>query len=96
MHVNTDPPGESTPKKPCLRDMHELVRDHLPCAVVKLTPKKQLKRRVNEIVASHPRFREEAPLVLAHELHRRARHGGLQRANSLMELPTQKRAHSHG
>lgn len=75
MQVNTtlnDPP-----RLPCLRDLAELLRDHLPPAsVIKLTPLPELARRCHEIAAEHQRFREEAPLVLAGEVRRRRRYGG--------------------
>lgn len=77
MHLNTDPPGAETPQKPCLRDFAELVNTHLPCAVVRLVPLDELERRTAEIAAEKPRFKEEAPLVLAMERRRRARHQGL-------------------
>ena len=75
MHLNTTP--ASPPAKPCIRDMHELLRDHLPAPLVKLTPLKQLRRRLQEITAEHPRFREEAPLVLLGEERRRQRLAGV-------------------
>ena len=75
MHLNTTP--DPPLAKPCLRDLHELLRDHLPPApVIKVTPLPELTRRCHEIVAEHPRFREEAPLVLASEIHRRHRYSG--------------------
>ena len=75
MYLNTTP-AEPAPK-PCIRDLHELLRDHLPAPLVKLTPLKELERRCHEIVAEHPRFREEAPLVLRGEAQRRVRLRGL-------------------
>jgi hypothetical protein len=75
MRLNTTP--DPPPAKPCLRDLHELLRDHLPPApVIKVTPLPELTRRCHEIVAEHPRFREEAPLVLAGEIRRRHRFSG--------------------
>lgn len=74
MHLNTDSVGP--PGKPCIRDLHELLRDHLPENLVKLTPLPELERRCHEIVAEHARFREEAPLVLKGEARRRHRLSG--------------------
>lgn len=71
MHINTDP--ITPPRKPCLRDLSTLVRDHLCEKVVRLAPLKQLKRRLREIDATHPQFREETPLVLRYEEGRRQR-----------------------
>jgi hypothetical protein len=63
MHLNTTP--DSPPAKPCIRDMAELLRDHLPPApVLKALPLEELARRCHEIAAEHRRFREETPLVL--------------------------------
>jgi hypothetical protein len=59
-----------------MRDMHELLRDHLPAPLVKLTPLQELERRCHEIAAEHPRFREEVPLVLRGEVQRRVRLSG--------------------
>lgn len=80
MHINTDSPAPpARPKKACIRDLHELVTKHLPeAAVVKVTPLKQLKRRLREIENDHPHLVEETPLVLAHETRRRAQHQRLQ------------------
>jgi hypothetical protein len=76
MHVNHTPP--EPPGKPCIRDMHELLRDHLPPAVViKVLPLEELERRCHEVAAEHQRFREEAPLVLQGEATRRHRLRGL-------------------
>ena len=69
MHLNTTPPPP--PGKPCWRDMHELLRDFLPEPLIKLTSLKQLRRRCRELAATHPRFREELPLVLVGEERRR-------------------------
>ena len=97
MHLNTDPLAAPAPtQKPCMRDMHELVKNHLPCAVVKLVPLAELERRAAEIVAEHPRYREEAPLVLALEHRRRAQHHALQRVGSRTKAPlTASQAYSH-
>ena len=75
MHLNAtlDPP----PPKPCIRDLAELLRDHLPPLLVKLTPLKELRRRCHEIAAEHPRFREEVPLVLVGEERRRQKLSGV-------------------
>ena len=74
MHLNHD---ESQPAGlPCIRDMHELLRDHLPPLLVKWSPLPELDRRLQEITAEHPRFREEAPLVLQGETARRRRLSG--------------------
>ena len=81
MHLNTDSPAEETPRNPCIRDFADLVTHHLPCAVVKLVPLDELARRAAEIVAEQPRFKEEAPLVVALEQYRRARYQGLQVAD---------------
>jgi hypothetical protein len=63
MHVNTTPAPLAA--KPCIRDMHELLRDHLPPAtVLKALPFEELERRCHEVAAEHQRFREETPLVL--------------------------------
>jgi hypothetical protein len=40
---------------------------------VPLLPLKELRRRVTEIEATHPQYREELPLVLAYETSRRGR-----------------------
>jgi O6-methylguanine-DNA--protein-cysteine methyltransferase len=61
--------------------MHELLRDHLPEPLVKLTTLQELERRCDEIAAEHPRFREEVPLVLRGETQRRVRLRGLQVVN---------------
>lgn len=68
--------SDPAPAKPCIRDLHELLRDHLPAPLIKLTPLKELRRRCHEIVAEHPRFREEVPLVLVGEQQRRERLAG--------------------
>ena len=75
MQVNTTP--DDPLRLPCIRDMAELLRDHLPPpAVIKVTPLPELARRCHEIAAEHLRFREEAPLVLAGEMRRRHRYSG--------------------
>ncbi|WP_210521608.1 hypothetical protein [Hymenobacter terricola] len=76
MHLNTDAPADLAPaKKPCMRDLHELVTHFLPDPkVLKLVPLDELERFGTETVAEHPRFAEEMPLVLAYETRRRARH----------------------
>lgn len=74
MHLNTTP--DPPLPKPCLRDLHELLRDHLPAPLVKLTSLGELRRRCHEIVAEHPRFREEVPLVLTGEERRRQHYAG--------------------
>jgi hypothetical protein len=72
MHLNTTP--DPPPAKPCIRDMAELLRDHLPPApVLKALPLAELARRCHEIAAEHQRFREETPLVLKGETARRQR-----------------------
>jgi hypothetical protein len=68
---NTTPTEPPTEKKPCWRDLHDLVRDHLPQPIVQLVPLEELQRRVAELKLTHPRFLEEAPLVLSHETKRR-------------------------
>lgn len=74
MHLNTTP--APPPGKPCWRDMHELLRDHLPCQLIMLASSQELERRCQELAATHPRFREELPLVLQGEAARRQRLGG--------------------
>lgn len=74
MHLNTTP--DEPPRLPCIRDMHELLRDHLPAPLVKLAPLPELARRCREIAAEHPRFREEVPLVLSIEERRREHFSG--------------------
>lgn len=87
MHLNIDPLTPAlAPKKPCIRDMAALVKEHLPCNVVKLTPLEELERRCAEIAAEQPRFKEEAPIVLANERHRRARHMSVQLAVVYQEM----------
>lgn len=74
MHLNDTP--DPPPARPCLRDMHELVHVVLTEPLLMLAPLDELARRLGEITAQHPRFREEAPLVLAGEAHRRRRYSG--------------------
>jgi hypothetical protein len=80
MHLNTD--QQLPPSKPCIRDMHELLRDHLDPNLIKLVPLEELDRRGHEIVAEHPRFREEMPLVVRGEAGRRKRLQGLRKVES--------------
>ena len=72
LNLTPDPP----PAKPCWRDMHELVHVVLTEPLLMLAPLPELARRLREVVAQQPRFREEAPLVLAGEEHRRRRYSG--------------------
>jgi hypothetical protein len=74
MHLNTDPAPPA--RKPCWRDLANLTATLLPPALVQLVPLKQLRRRVREINATHPHYREETPLVLAWEEQRRQRLSG--------------------
>ncbi|MVN77720.1 hypothetical protein GO988_15410 [Hymenobacter sp. HMF4947] len=74
MHLNTTP--DLPLAKPCIRDLHELLHQHLSPQLVMLTPLPELERRLHEIAAQHPRFREEAPLVLSGEARRRHRYSG--------------------
>lgn len=74
MHLNVTP--DPPPAKPCMRDMHELVHVVLTPQLLMLSPLEELARRLHEVVAQQPRFREEAPLVLAGEERRRHRYGG--------------------
>ena len=74
VHLNTDP--IEAPRKPCWRDMHNLTTTLLIPALVQLVPLKELKRRIQEINATHPHFREETPLVYSHEVRRRQRLSG--------------------
>lgn len=64
--------------KPCWRDMAQLTKSDglLPANVVPLLSLKQLKRSIREINLTHPRYQEETPLVLAHEVKRRERLSG--------------------
>jgi hypothetical protein len=89
MHLNTDPPIPAAPaKKPCARDMNELLTRHLPEQLIKLIPLDELERRGTELVAEQPRFAEEVPLVLAGEARRRARHRGLVGSRTPVPLTT--------
>ena len=74
MHLNATP--APPPAKPCIRDLHELLHDYLTPQLVMLTPLEELARRLHELTAQHPRFREEAPLVLVGEQRRRQRYSG--------------------
>jgi len=74
MHLNTDQPG--SPALPCIRDMNELVYERLSPQLIKLSALPELARCLHELVAEHPRFREEAPLVLVGEQQRRQRLSG--------------------
>lgn len=98
MHLNNDPLENPAPtKKACIRDMHELVTNHLPSAVVKLTSLKELVRRGNEIMAEEPRFKEEVPMVIAYERRRRAQHKGLLLAGSRTRaIETASQVYFHG
>ena len=69
MHLNTDP--IESPRKPCMRDLHQLTTTLLIPALVQLVPLEELHRRGQEICQTHPHFREEVPLVLAWEAQRR-------------------------
>lgn len=75
MHINTDP--VQPPRKPCIRDFHQLTTTLLPPALVMLAPLPELERRAQEIDATHPHFREETPVVVAIERQRRQRLTGL-------------------
>ena len=74
MRLNTTP--NPPPAKPCIRDMHELVHVVLTEPLLMLASLPELARRLHEVVAEQPRFREEAPLVLAGETYRRRRYSG--------------------
>lgn len=74
MHLNIDPVEPA--RKPCLRDLHRLTTTLLTPALVALVPLKQLKRRIQEINATHPQYREETPLVFAYEKKRRRQLSG--------------------
>ena len=71
MHLNTTPPAPA--RKPNILELAQLTATLLPAALVQLVPLKQLKRRIREINATHPQYREETPLVLAYETKRRRR-----------------------
>jgi hypothetical protein len=81
MHLDTTP--AAPPRKPCIRDMAQLVATLLPANLVQLVPLKQLKRRIREINATHPQYREETPLVLHYEVQRRQRLSGRLRISAL-------------
>jgi hypothetical protein len=74
MYLNTTPAEPE--RKPCIRDLAELLATHLLPQLVMLAPLAELARRCHEIAAQHPRFREETPLVLAGEHRRRQRLAG--------------------
>ncbi len=74
MHLNTDPIAPA--RKPCWRDLHRLTSTLLMPALVQLVPLKELRRRIREIDATHPQYREETPLVYRYEVDRRARLSG--------------------
>lgn len=78
MHLNTTPAAPLG--KPCLRDMAQLTSPTglLPATIVPLLPLKQLRRRAQEIEATHPQYREELPVLLAYEAKRRGRFETLQ------------------
>lgn len=69
MHLNTDP--VEPPRKPCARDMNLLTTTLLIPALVKLVPLDELRRRGQEIMLTHPQYREEVPLVVEWETQRR-------------------------
>jgi hypothetical protein len=73
MHLNTDPAAPAPRlRKPCLRDLATLLRDHLPPLLLKLVPMSELERRAQELRRTNPEFEEELPLVLSGEARRRA------------------------
>lgn len=74
MHLNTTP--VEPPRKPCMRDYADLKATLLPDNLVMLVPLDELERRAHEINVTHPRFREETPVVVAVERGRRARLSG--------------------
>jgi hypothetical protein len=69
MHLNTDPTEPA--RLPCLRDLAQLTATLLPPALVMLVPLPELERRCREINLTHPRYREETPLVFTYEVRRR-------------------------
>jgi len=73
MQLNTTPPAPA--RLPNLLELDQLISPQglLPKHIVPLLPLKQLKRRIREINATHPQYREETPLVLAYETTRRRR-----------------------
>ncbi|SHL86980.1 hypothetical protein [Hymenobacter psychrotolerans] len=78
MYLNTDSTLEPA-RRPCLRDLATLTATLLPPALVMLAPLAELERRCHEINATHPRYREETPLVLAYEHRRRDQFSGVLR-----------------
>lgn len=54
-----------------MHHMHELIHVVLTEPLLLLAPLPELARCLHEVVAPQPRFREEAPLVLAEEHRRR-------------------------
>jgi hypothetical protein len=77
MHLNTDPAAPESPqRKPCIRDLAILKRDHMPDVLVKLVPMTELERRAQELERTHPQFKEELPIVLRGEARRRAIEAG--------------------
>lgn len=80
MRVNTDPMPAHTsplpPRKPCIRDLHQLTTTLLPANLVALVPLDELERRAEEINTTHPQYQEETPLVVAWEKQRRQRLSG--------------------
>jgi hypothetical protein len=72
MYLNTDPLAPApAPRKPCARDMSELLQHFLPEWLTKFLPMPELERRAQELANTHPRFVEELPLALQMEQHRR-------------------------
>lgn len=95
MHVNHTPDDtlDDPPRKPCIRDFHELLHQHLPPALIlKVTPILELERRLDEIVLEHPHLREEAPLVLVGESRRRDRLSGQLKVTVNQRYPLQLHA----
>jgi len=77
LHLNTDP--LTPPRKPCARDMSELLQHYLPEWLTKFLPMPELERRAQELAHTHPRFVEELPVALGMERQRRHRlSGGMQ------------------
>lgn len=74
MHLNTN--SVEISRKPCLRDLHRLTTTLLLPSLVQLVPLKELRRRIREINATHPQYREETPLVFAYEKKRRRQLSG--------------------
>lgn len=74
MHLNNTPPAPA--RKPNILELAQLTATLLPAALVQLVPLKQLKRRIREINATHPQYREETPLVLSYEVRRRRQLSG--------------------